>query len=551
MELARNESTASTRAAKSERISSGAWIVRYRVLRSCVAHYLCLVTMMCCAGANAAQTSPTTSSSTSPLGNPLQTTVLSAPPASAHLPPQTSLPADYFGQAQITRVPTPEFAPASLPAPPSPGSPSLRVAALPPQGPMLVARQPSQSPAIVESVPTPLPAVIDEVPLGPNSFANQPVVFYPSLANLIWHPPTLGCGQFGCQRLWGDYQYDPEGFTLAGLARAYFLDDQRLQWSGLEATFGAEAALNPRYVRRAGNWLMRADGIFFLNQPFDRNILVDGDRRSYAANFQTDPFQIWHLNLAFTRGDFTVALGKDRTPFGRYYFPIYSNSFFDAPFIRTEVIRWVETGLFVRYSPGPLNIEAAVTNGGFERDTNSSKAFVGRVGFDTPNWALGASAKIQDGIGSEEQKLNSSYYGFDGMVRWGRFELSSEAVWDKYGFREPFDPNNIFWGRSIYYRDVFNGTKDGALHGFGYYFNLAWTYGRTRIDLNYGEYYPQKIGDPLQDDVTSRLMMQTSVEVMHGVHWFLVLMGENDRAKEFWRRNQHGFVAYSGVQWLF
>ncbi|MBL9122341.1 MAG: hypothetical protein JNG90_01830 [Planctomycetaceae bacterium] len=402
---------------------------------------------------------------------------------------------------------------------------------------------------MVEPVPTPLPAVVDES-AGPE-FLNQPVAFYPSLAHLIWHPPTLGCGQFGCQRLWGDPNYDPEGFTLAGLARAYYLDDQRLQWSGQEATFGAEAALNPRYVRRSGDWLMRADGVFFLNQPFGRNILTDPDRRSYTANFDIDPFQIWQLNLGFTRGDFTVAVGKDRTPFGRYYFPIYSNSYFDAPFLRTEVIRWVETGLFLRYSPGPLNLEAAVTNGGFEKDTNSSKALVCRAGFDTPFWALGASAKVQDGIGSEEQKLNSSYYGFDGMIRRGRFELSSEAVWDKYGFREEFDPDNIFWGRSIYNRDIYNGTKDGALHGFGYYFNLAWTYGRMRIDVNYGEYYPQQVGNPLQDAIIARLLGQASVEVMPGVQWFLTLIRENDRPREYWQRNAHGFVWYTGVQWLF
>jgi hypothetical protein len=397
-----------------------------------------------------------------------------------------------------------------------------------------------------EPLPSPLPQVFED------STCCEPLPGCGSdWSRLIWHPPALGCGQFGCQRLWGDPNWDPEGFTLAGLARGYYLNDQRVEWSGLEATFGAEAALNPRYVRRAGDWLMRADGVFFLNQPFERNVLIDPDRKSYVANFYPDIFEIWQLNLAFTRGDFTVAVGKDRTPFGRYYFPIYSNSYFDSPFVRSEVIKWVETGIFLRYSPGPINLEVAATNGGVDRDTNSSKALVCRAGFDTPSWALGVSGKLQDGTGSEHQKLHNSYFGFDAMGRWGRFELSGEAVWDKYGFREVYDPNDIFWGRSIYYREIYNGEKDGSLSGFGYYLNLAWVYGRARIDLNYGEYYPEKIGNPMQDTINARTMLQGSLEVMPGVQTFLVLMGENDRPTEVWRRSHKGFVLYTGVQWLF
>lgn len=397
--------------------------------------------------------------------------------------------------------------------------------------------------------PVPVPPANE--PLGEHQWCQSAPSCYPSLSRLIWQPASMGCGQLGCQRLWGDPNWDPPGFTLAGLARGYYLDDQRVQWSGLEATFGAEGVLNPRYVRRFDKWLMRADGVFFLNQPFEPNVLTDNKRRSYVKNFYPDVFQIWQLNLGFTRGDFTVVVGKDRTPFGRYYFPIYSNSYFDSPFIRSEIIRWVETGLFVRYSPGPLNLEVAVTNGGFDRDTNSSKALVCRAGFDTPFWALGASAKVQDGFGSEEQKLNNSHYGFDAMLRLWRFELSGEAIWDEYGFREPFDPDDIFWGRSLYYRDIYSGSKDGCLRGHGYYLNLAWVLGRLRIDLNYGEYYPQQIGDPLQDTVVSRTILQTSLEVLPGLYPFLAVMGENDRPTEQWRHAQRGFVLYSGVQWVF
>ena len=41
------------------------------------------------------------------------------------------------------------------------------------------------------------------------------------------------------------------------------------------------------------------------------------------------------------------------------------------------------------------------------------------------------------------------------MYRFGRFTLSGEAIYDQYGFTTPgFNPDDIFWGRSIYYRDL-------------------------------------------------------------------------------------------------
>ncbi len=461
--------------------------------------------------------------------------------------------------------------PASAPhavAPPMqaapPGAPSH-----PQSGPLYIASRASDRattpllsyPAltVMESAPTPLPPV-EHIPAPPADVIDDSACCKPlpscdsgcsGLARWIWHPPAMGCGQFGCQRLWQDPNLDPEGFTLAGLARGYFLADERVQWSGLEATFGAEAALNPRYVYRTGDWLARADGIFFFNQPFEPNILVDENRASYVENFYHDTFQVWQLNIGITHGDFTVVVGKDRTPFGRYYFPIYSNSHFDAPFVHTEVIKWVETGLFLRFAPGPINLEVAVTNGGIDRDTNSSKALACRAGIDTPCWAFGASAKLQDGTGSEAQKLNNSYYGFDAMARWRRFELSSEAVWDEYGFRNAYNPDDIFWGRSIYYREVFSGEVDGSLHGFGYYVNLAYIHGRFRLDANYGEYYPDQIGNPFQDTNNARLLLQGSLAIMPCVQAFACFMSENDRPREAWRYGQGTDVIYTGLQWVF
>ena len=43
-----------------------------------------------------------------------------------------------------------------------------------------------------------------------------------------------------------------------------------------------------------------------------------------------------------------------------------------------------ETGLLLQWDPGIWVCTAALTNGSFEQDTNSSKAVVARVGIDQP-----------------------------------------------------------------------------------------------------------------------------------------------------------------------
>jgi len=81
------------------------------------------------------------------------------------------------------------------------------------------------------------------------------------------------------------------------------------------------------------------------------------------------------------------------------------------------------------------------------------KAITGRFGFDFSHVKFGISGLYQDGEGSEEQKQFRRHAGVDGMVRLGNWVLSSEIIYDEYGLRRVgFDPDDIFWQRSIYYR---------------------------------------------------------------------------------------------------
>ena len=150
---------------------------------------------------------------------------------------------------------------------------------------------------------------------------------------------------------------------VTGVVRPYYENDQRIAWSGMEDNFGAEGIIAPRLRQRCGDFEFLIDSEFYINEPYDTNQLAtDLERRSYAANFQVNTFEISQLALVTTYGDWTFKAGKFVTPFGRYYFPLYTNSRMDAPFIRTEVIDWRETGGLARYKSGYFVGDIAITD---------------------------------------------------------------------------------------------------------------------------------------------------------------------------------------------
>ncbi|MGA2062118.1 MAG: hypothetical protein ABSG67_16660, partial [Thermoguttaceae bacterium] len=341
----------------------------------------------------------------------------------------------------------------------------LRQAA-PVQEPVLPATQYSNSQP--EAVPLPIP-VPREGPMFP----------YAEALPITERMPEVQCAlpavsPAAAERCW----------DVGGLVRGYFRDDQRIQWTGMEESFGAEGVISPMFRRQLGNWETKVEGEFYLNQPFDQNILADTpERRSYLANFRVDTFEISKLLISCRRDDFTITVGKMETPFGRYYFPLYSNARIDAPYIRAESILWRETGILVRYQPGIFVGDVAITNGSEDLDSNSSKALISRLGLQNDYYALGISVKWQDGIGSDEQKEFNNHVGADAMVRFGQFQLSGECIYDEYGFRRPgFDPDDITWYHSIYYRDV-NNALNVPCTGVGYYVDLGYKGDYWNIDL--------------------------------------------------------------------
>ncbi len=286
------------------------------------------------------------------------------------------------------------------------------------------------------------------------------------------------------------------------VVRGYYRNDQRVNWSGMEETFGAEADLTPRLRYRCGDFEFIVDTEFWINQPYERNPLLNiPERQSYAADFQVNQFEIGKLALVTNYGDWTFKIGKFETPFGRAYYPIYTNPYLstnqamDQPYIRTEIIENRETGILAHYKSGYFTGDIALTNGGDNMDTNSSKALVARLGLESENWAIGASAKKEDGDGSETIKEFGTYYGVNAMLRQKPWTLSAECIYDEYGFGRPgYDPMQIYWIKSIYYRDESSGQQGVPLTGVGYYVDLDYAEGRWDVALDYGEFYPLSTG---------------------------------------------------------
>lgn len=383
----------------------------------------------------------------------------------------------------------------------------------------------------------PLPSVMPQTPEALPPTPPQPFAATPS-SNA---PPGL--------------QYSPApsdfAYHFTGIGRGYYINDQRIEFTGVEATFAVEGVIEGGLIQRAGGWDLSFETQLFLNQPFGRNILVDTpERRSFAANFDIDPLQISQLYIGARNGDLYAALGRFVTPFGRFYFPNYRNNFDDSPFIRSEAILFRETGLLLQWDPGIWVMQAALTNGSFEQDTNSSKAVVARVGIDQPWYALGTSVKWQDGIGSEVQKEFNNHVGVDAMIRFGSWTLSGEAIYDQYGLRKPGTPlNSITWGRSLYYRDLNNGL-DNPFNGFGYYVNLGCEGPRWTLMLNYGEFYPQQIGVPQQDAVTRRGLIKASRHWTNHFETYGVVLLENDLPHSFDNSTRRGTYVICGCQFV-
>jgi len=319
---------------------------------------------------------------------------------------------------------------------------------------------------------------------------------------------------------------------VEGLVRGVYYNDQRIEWSGVEESFAAEAVLRPSARVATGNWVFSAEGEFFLNQPLNGTLLNGPENDRYRENLLVDPFEVFQLYVQAQYGDWALRFGKSRTPFGRYQSPMFTNRMDDAPFLRTDVVSFTETGVFGRYQPDwGLVVDLAVVNGEPDRDTNSSKGGIIRIGWERANWTAGVSAKAHDGISSEHQKLYDNAYGADASVRFGRFSVYAEGVYDEHGFRRDFDAlgEPLPGSRSLYGRDVYFGRDARPIRGYSYYAGVAYRGERLTIDGSFGSYYPEKIGNAAHDEPLHRTVIKALYSVTPNLQVFAVGVFENER----------------------
>ena len=174
------------------------------------------------------------------------------------------------------------------------------------------------------------------------------------------------------------------------------------------------------------------------------------------------------------------------------------------------------------------------------------------MGLESDSWALGASAKKGGGVGSENEKEFSNYYGVDMMWKSGSFQLSAECIYDQYGFGRPgFNPLYISWIRSIYYRDVSSGQQGVPCTGVGYYVNLDYAGGPWNATLDYGDFYPLFTGTAPDQRVEHRALAKVAYRFAKPLQVYSILILENGGylAQAYQPRN--GIAAVGGFQYSF
>ncbi len=323
---------------------------------------------------------------------------------------------------------------------------------------------------------------------------------------------------------------------IGGVLRAYFSDDQRIAWSGVENTFGGQGVLRSLFTMPEGDWTIRARSEFFLNEPSGGTVLRDPVRDLYVDDYILRPFEVFQLALEVEHGDWLFRAGKIRSPFGSDVVPMFTNSLMDAPFLRTDIIGFTESGIFLRWHPGPWSFDLGLSNGEENLDTNSSKALIARIGLEQPNWSIAAWGKFQDGIGSEELKRFNSFVGLDASARAGSWTIYGEATVDQHGlYRNPssggFSPwefNNL----SLYGLDVHRAFEK-PIYGVGFDVGAVYRYSRLMLNWNYGVYFPQQIGIPTQDARIERGLLKCSWDLTRRFQFFSALIFENSRPQPY------------------
>ena len=138
------------------------------------------------------------------------------------------------------------------------------------------------------------------------------------------------------------------------------------------------------------------------------------------------------------------------------------------------------------------------------------------------------------------------------MLRQKPWTLSAECIYDEYGFGRPgFDPMQIYWIKSIYYRDESSGQQGVPLTGVGYYVDLDYAEGRWDASLDYGEFYPLSTGAAPDQRIERRGLVKVAFQWAQPLQSYTVLILENDGYIAQANSAQSGVAFLQGFQFTF
>ncbi len=138
------------------------------------------------------------------------------------------------------------------------------------------------------------------------------------------------------------------------------------------------------------------------------------------------------------------------------------------------------------------------------------------------------------------------------MYRQKPFTLSAECIYDEYGFVHPgFNPLDIYWIKSIYYRDVSSGLDSRPCTGIGYYVDLDYAEGRWNADLDYGEFYPLYTGTAPDQHIIRRGLMKVAYRFAEPLQTYTVVILENGGYIAQNDTPRHGIAFLQGFQFTF
>jgi hypothetical protein len=122
------------------------------------------------------------------------------------------------------------------------------------------------------------------------------------------------------------------------------------------------------------------------------------------------------------------------------------------------------------------------------------------------------------------------------------------VIYDQYGLRRPGTAlTDIFWGRSLYFRDLNQGLNR-SITGVGYYVNLGYEGPAWSVALNYGEFYPEQLGVPAHDQPIHRGLIKASRYWTPQFETYGIVMVEGERDDGLDTHPRQGVYVIGGVQ---